>query len=114
MQSAWTLERHSSKTFATIMLIILLSITDAYLTLDLVSRGAAELNPVMAYYLDHSPFTFFGVKYLLTCASIFLILGVKNLCISKTRIGAKALFIFCIVAFAAVIKWELFLMIYAP
>jgi hypothetical protein len=79
IQRASVSEIHSPKTLAVILLIILLSITDAYLTLDLISRGAVELNPIMAYYLDHSALTFFGMKYLLTCASIIVILFIKEL-----------------------------------
>jgi hypothetical protein len=39
-------------TLAAILLILSLSILDAIFTMDLVSHGAEELNPVMAYYLN--------------------------------------------------------------
>jgi hypothetical protein len=112
MQRAYIIHRHSSKTFAAILFIILLSIIDAYLTLDLVSRGAEELNPVMAYYLDHSPLTFFGAKYFLTCAAIILVLGVKSISLFKSKVQGRMLFIFYAVALGMVVQWELYLIIY--
>jgi len=102
-------ETHSAKTLAVIILIILLSITDAYLTLDLISRGAVELNPIMAYYLDHSALTFFGMKYLLTCASIIVILIIKDLYLFKTKVQGKILFVFHLIVLISVVQWELYL-----
>jgi hypothetical protein len=87
-------DTHSPKSLIVILLILLLSITDAYLTLHLTSRGAVELNPIMAYYLDHSPLAFFGMKYLLTCASIIVILMVKDFYLFKSRVQGKVIFVF--------------------
>jgi len=39
--------------------------TDACLTLFAVSRGAVELNPIMAFLIEGSPFSFLLVKFLL-------------------------------------------------
>lgn len=106
----YIIDRHSPKTVTAILLIIMLSVMDAVLTLDLVSRGATELNPVMAYYLGHSPLTFFIVKYLLTWAGVVLILLNKNSFIFNTRIQVKFLFIAFIIPFALVVQWELYLL----
>lgn len=103
-------EWHGSKTFAMILTIILLSTFDAILTLDLISRGAKEINPVMAYYINISPLIFFGVKYLLTCTSVVIILLYSNAYLFKTRIQAKILFLFLIIPFALVVRWELHLL----
>ena len=111
MQRACTCETHSPKTLAVILLIILLSITDAYLTLDLISRGAVELNPIMAYYLDHSALTFFGMKYLLTCASIIVILIIKDLYLFRTKVQGKILFVFHLIVLTSVVQWELYLIL---
>ena len=111
IQRASISEIHSPKTLAVILLIILLSITDAYLTLDLISRGAVELNPIMAYYLDHSVLAFFGTKYLLTCASIILILFIKDLYLFRTRVQGKILFVFHLIVLTSVVKWELYLLL---
>ena len=108
-QRGYRAKRHSHKTLAVILLILLLSILDAIFTLDLVALGAVELNPVMAYYLDDSPLVFFGIKYLLTCASIIIILLNKNVCLFGTKVQAKILFILFIISLTLVIQWQLYL-----
>ena len=111
MQRACIDETHSPKTLAVILLIILLSITDAYLTLDLIDRGAVELNPIMAYYLNHGALAFFGMKYLLTCASIIIILIIKDLYLFRTKVKGKVLFVFHLIVLISVVKWELYLVL---
>ena len=104
------IDRHGSKTLAAILLIVSLSILDAIFTLDLVSHGAVELNPVMAYYLNHGPLIFFGVKYFLTCASIVLILLIRD--ITKAKLQAKIPFVLFMIPFALVVLWELYLIFF--
>ena len=55
---------HSPRTLAGVLLIVVLCVVDSYLTIDLVSRGGEELNPIMAFYLNRSPLLFFMVKSL--------------------------------------------------
>jgi len=109
-QRSHKIGRHSFMTLAAILLIVSLSILDAIFTLDLVSHGAEELNPVMAYYLDHGPLVFFGVKYFLTCASIVLILLIRDN--TKAKLQTKILFVLFIIPFALVIQWELYLIFF--
>jgi hypothetical protein len=99
--------QHGSRTFAAAMMIILLSVLDAYFTLDLVNRGAEELNPIMAYYLERGPLTFFAVKYLLTWASLTVILSLKEARFFGARIQRKSLLWLFIIALALVVQWEL-------
>ena len=108
----WDMKRlsdcsHGSKTLAAVLLIILLSVVDAYLTLILVSRGAEELNPVMAYYLEIGPFAFFAAKYFLTCVSIIVILSIKEAQFFGFKIQRKVLLCIFIVTLAVVVNWEL-------
>jgi len=99
---------HGHRTFAAVLLIIFLCIADSYLTIDLVSRGGRELNPIMAYYLNQSPLLFFIVKYLMTCTAILMVLSITNNYIWGIRIRT-----FCLVSFfivlALVVQWNLFL-----
>jgi hypothetical protein len=101
---------HGPSLLAATLCIIVLSIVDAYLTLDLVSRGADELNPIMAYYLEKSPLTFFTVKYLMTCAAIIVILSVKEIHIFGSKLRGQVLFAFFILALALVVQWQLVLL----
>jgi len=105
--------QHGSKTFAAAMIIILLTVLDAYFTLHLVNRGAEELNPIMAYYLERGPLTFFAVKYLLTWASLTVILTLKEGSFFGARIQRKSLLLLFMIALALVVQWEL-VMIHVP
>ena len=59
-------DRYDPKLFAAITAILMLSITDALLTLILIAKGSSELNPVMAYFLQHGLLHFIVAKYTLT------------------------------------------------
>jgi hypothetical protein len=58
----------------------------------------------MAYYLDHSPLAFFGMKYLLTCASIIVILMVKDFYLFKSRVQGKVIFVFHLIVLTSVVQ----------
>lgn len=108
-KSGYYQDRYSRRIVAALLAIVFLSLTDAYLTLYLIDRGAAEVNPVMAFFLTLGPFYFIASKYLLTCASVVLLLIHKNVFIFRTRIRAKAVFYIIIAVFVSVIGWELVL-----
>ena len=107
-------DRYTPKLFAAIAAILMLSIFDALLTLILISKGSSELNPVMAYFLSHGLLTFIVVKYLLTSLGVAILLIFKNVIFSKAKIRTRSLFSAVIIAFAAVVAWELFLIFTAP
>ena len=102
-------DRYSAKTLAVILIILMLSTIDAIFTIELINEGATELNPLMAYYLNHGPLVFFGAKYTLTCASTLLIFFNQHLYIFKNRIPMKVLYLFMIIPYALVVQWELYL-----
>lgn len=91
------------------MCTVALSIVDAYLTLYLVNHGAEEVNPIMAFYLEKSPLTFFAVKYFLTCAPIFMILSVKEIHVFGSRLRSEFFFAFFILALGSVVQWQVVL-----
>ena len=102
-------DQYSSSIFVAIVLILLLSIIDAFLTLFLIDRGASEINPIMAYFLKFGPFTFISVKYFLTCYSVIILLIFNNIFLRKIKIYTRSLFSYAIGMFMIVIGWELFL-----
>ena len=104
-------DRYSAKTLTIILIILALSILDAIFTLVLVGNGAREVNPLLAYYLDHSPLFFLCVKYWLTCASVILILFCKDFYIFNTRVKAKVFFFMLPIPFVLVIPWQLHLIL---
>lgn len=104
-------DRYHPKLFAAITAILMLSILDALFTLILIDNGSSELNPVMAYALEHGLLSFIVVKYFLTSIGVLLLLIFKNVFLTKAKIYTHTLFSAVIIVFSAVIAWELFLII---
>jgi hypothetical protein len=102
-------DRYSKTSFRLIVLILVFSVLDAFLTLLLVDHGATELNPLMAFYLNIGPAPFVAVKYALTSLSIFVLLVYSNKSIQSLRIPARSMFSIISLTFAGVIAWQLFL-----
>jgi hypothetical protein len=107
-------DRYTPKLFAAITAILMLSIVDALLTLILIESGSSELNPVMAYFLKHGLLPFIVAKYFLTSTGVVILLIFKNVFLTRAKIYTHSLFSAVIIAFFAVIAWELFLMFTAP
>jgi hypothetical protein len=102
-------DRYQQSLFGVIVLILFLSVIDAILTLFLISHGAIELNPVMAFYLDLGPYTFLWVKYALTCVGLMVLLVFHNRFLNSMGIKAGAFFYVALAAFVSVVSWELYL-----
>ena len=102
-------DRYSQSLFGAIVLILFLSVVDAMLTLFLMGRGATEINPVMAYYLNIGPYAFLTVKYLLTSLSVIILLICQNIFLQTIKIHTRSIFYFIIATFASVVIWEVFL-----
>jgi hypothetical protein len=113
-KKSYKIDRHSVGTLMAILLIIVLSVLDATLTLFLVSHGATEVNPIMAYFLKHGPMAFFCAKYVFTCASVLVILVHTHYYLFRTRLRVKVLFVLVAIPLALVVKWELYLMLFIP
>lgn len=111
-QKSYGVDRYSLKIFVTILLVISLSMLDATLTLFLISEGASELNPVMAYFLEHGPLVFFVAKYLMTSFALVFILPNTNSYLFGTKVRGKILFGLFAVPFALAVKWELYLIFF--
>ena len=105
-------DHYSLRIFSIIISIILLSITDAMLTLHLIRHGASELNPIMEHFLKFGPLPFLVAKYLLTSASVILLLRHKNAHIFGTKIRAKYLFVIILLIYISVVLWEMYLILF--
>jgi hypothetical protein len=105
-------DRYSSRIFAAIVAILLLSVLDALLTLYLIENGSTELNPVMSYFLKYGPFVFMGAKYCLTCAGVVILLLFRNALRKRSPVHTENLFTYTIAAFSTVIAWELYLIFF--
>ena len=109
---AFYFDRYSSNIFAAIVAILLLSILDALLTLYLIDHGATELNPIMSYFIEHSPLLFMGAKYLLTCVGVVILLLFRNVLRKRSLTHTRHLFSYIVGTFTTIIVWELYLIIF--
>jgi Domain of unknown function (DUF5658) len=64
---------YDAKLFLVVILIAVLSATDAGLTLLILEKGGTELNPLMDWALGFSNPVFFTIKYLLTISGLLTI-----------------------------------------
>lgn len=105
-------DRYSSSLFAAIVAILLLSVLDALLTLHLIGKGSAEMNPVMSYFLEHGPIVFMGAKYFLTCFGVIILLLLRNVVRKRSITHAQNLFSYIIGVFTTVVVWQLYLIFF--
>jgi hypothetical protein len=102
------LDNYSPRLLAFVLIILVLSLADGFFTLHLTDHGAIEANPVMAYFLDLSPWAFMSVKYLLTSLSVICFLVLNNLHIKSFGIRVDRLFPAIIAVFLVVVFWQFF------
>jgi hypothetical protein len=91
------------------VLILVLSVADAFLTLELVRGGMTELNYVMYYYMELGPLPFVLIKYSLTAVGLILLLMHKNYFFMAGRVRVKAIIVVLAFMYSALITYELFL-----
>jgi hypothetical protein len=102
------LDNYSPRLLTFVLIILTLSLADGFFTLHLTDHGAIEANPVMAYFLDLSPWAFMSVKYFLTCLSVICFLILNNLYIKPFGIRVDRFFPAIIVVFLVVVFWQFF------
>jgi uncharacterized protein DUF5658 len=71
-------DRYDVPMAAAALLIVLLSILDAYYTLNYLSRGGRELNPVAQSFIDFGPRTFVIMKGIVTGSCVLFLIVHKN------------------------------------
>jgi hypothetical protein len=91
-------DRYGHRLLMALLLILLLSILDAYLTIFHVNRGAQEINPLMNCLIGFGYIYFFVVKYLASALAVFI------LCIHKywvpVRVGILCILVLYLLVFA--------------
>ena len=103
------LDRYDTSVFALLMLILALSLIDAFLTLVLLQRGAVEINPIMAHYIGMGPQIFVIVKYTLTVLALILLLFLRDWFSQRFRSGHLLLPATAAIV-GSVVLWELHLL----
>ena len=91
------------------MTILLLSVADAFLTLTLLTQGAHEANPLLAYLLDNFPRAFAGVKMLLTGVGVLVLVALARATVFRI-IRVVTLMHWCLIAYVTLIFYEWWLL----
>ncbi len=103
------LDHYHPSLFIMILVVLSLSLVDAFLTLTLLEKGAIELNPVMRYYISLGPMVFVVAKYGLTIVPLVIMLILNGIISGRYRIGLL-MFPFCGLMFGSVVIWEIYLL----
>ena len=101
---------YSFSSVLSILVTLILSVTDAFFTLQLISLGGSELNPFMDFFLQLGPFPFLFVKYLLTGTCLITFLVHKNRVIFGGHLQVKSLLVFSLLLYVTLILYELALL----
>ena len=102
-------DQFSPRLFFSITTIVFLCALDALLTLSLLHRGAYEVNPLMAFFLEFGPYTFFVSKYLLTIIPVIILLMFRNIFLRMIKISTRSVLHIMALFYLSVIVWELYL-----
>ena len=103
------LDSYGLRLFITLLLLLILSISDAYLTLTLVKAyNATELNPIMAYYMEHGSVTFFLQKFLFTSVAAFIFCVFNHFAVVRVSLSLAIIVYLCVVYYELSIMNSLF------
>lgn len=89
--------------------VVLLCCADAMLTLNLLQRGASEINPFMAWLLNINHDLFFFTKLALTATGVVVLVAYKNFRLFSYIKAGHVLYAF-LIGYALLIKYELMLL----
>ena len=103
------LDHYGASIGVAITAVLVLSVVDAFLTLFLLSHGAVEMNPVMAYFLNINEHAFLWVKYGLTVMAVVIVLVLNYTFMRKLRLHVRQLINYFVLIFAMIVVWEIYL-----
>jgi hypothetical protein len=86
--------------------ILVCSVADAFLTLELVRGGMSEMNTVMNYYLQLGPLPFVLVKYSLTAVGLLWLIIYRNYFFFFGRVRVKAIMVTLAIMYCALLTYE--------
>lgn len=87
------------------VMILLLSVADAFLTLTLLTQGAHEANPILAWLLDAHPGLFAIVKMSLTGMGVLVLVAVARAKVFRIIRVVTIMHVF-VVAYAVLVYYE--------
>ena len=97
---------HSPRVFALAMAILVLCAADGVLTVLLISKGAIEVNPVMALFVPHSLGWFAAVKLSLTSLGALVLVACSRMKLFRA-IPGEAFLAVIVLAYLVLVVYEL-------
>ncbi|MGA2400307.1 MAG: DUF5658 family protein [Syntrophobacteraceae bacterium] len=99
--------------FSVVLLLstLVLSIVDAFLTLNLVGGDIYELNPVMGFFLKLGPLQFIFVKWFLSALGLITLLVLKNYYLWQGRVKVVAVLAIFPFLYLALVSYEIFMVV---
>jgi len=89
--------------------IVLLSVTDAFFTLTLLTNGAVEANPILAYILDYFPGYFAVLKMALTGAGVLVLVALARAKVFRI-VRVRTVLQCFLVAYVVLVGYELWML----
>lgn len=104
---------HDPRLLVPAIAMLLLSIADAFLTVTLMTDGAEETNPLLAFVLNEHPRLFAAVKMALTSVGALLLVALARARVFK--LVRVSLFLYLLVgAYLALVAYEAWLVTLLP
>jgi hypothetical protein len=103
-------DRFSPAMLAFILMLLIASLTDAVLTIQLIDAGGVEINPLMDRLLVFGTLPFVFGKYLLTVVGLPVLLVFKNHYLFGTRFRVGHLIPVVVALYAVLIGYQIVLM----
>jgi hypothetical protein len=100
---------HEPQLLLLALLILLLSVADAFMTLRLIMGGAVEANPFMNYLLFTGPHWFAAVKMSLTGMGVIVLVAIARARVFRV-IKVSSLLHYCLLGYVALIAYEWWLL----
>ena len=104
------LDWHSPKFLAIAIVILLLSVADAVLTLQLLGRGATEANPAIIPFLDRGTLAFAIAKISLTSIGVVVLTILAQARAFGRRVRVSSVLYLIVLGYAVLIAYELWLL----
>lgn len=95
------------------LLMLLLSVTDAFMTITLLSHGGEETNPLLAFVLNDHPNLFATIKMALTGFGIVVFFAVARVRLLGL-ISVRLVFQVLVLAYLALVIYEIWLVSLMP
>lgn len=91
------------------LMIVVLSVSDAFFTLTLLTNGAVEVNPVLAYLLQNHPAYFAILKMTLTGVGVTVLVAMARKRVFKV-VRVKTVLQWFLAGYVVLIAYEVWLM----